>query len=64
MQFVVSGRSISDEVVGTAGPTLHGWVAEWNTTGVAHGSYTLQSVATELGVTTATSPRITVTVAK
>jgi hypothetical protein len=50
-------------VVGTATPTFYGWVAEWNTTGVPNGTYTLQSVATETGGTTATSPAITVTVA-
>ena len=63
VQFVVSGGSISDEVVGTAGPTLYGWIAEWNTTGVPNGTYMLQSVATEVGGTMATSPGITVTVA-
>ena len=63
MQFEVSGGSLSDHVVGTATLTLYGWIAEWNTTTVADGTYTLNSVATEVGGTTATSPGITITVA-
>ncbi len=63
VQFEVSGGSLSDHVVGTATLTLYGWIAEWNTTTVADGTYTLNSVATEVGGTTATSPGITITVA-
>jgi hypothetical protein len=62
VQFVATGGSLSDQVVGTATLTLFGWIALWNTTGVANGTYTLESVATEVGGTTATSPPITVTV--
>jgi hypothetical protein len=62
VQFVVSGGSISDQVVGTASPTIYGWIAEWNTTGVPNGSYTLQSVATEMGGTTAMSTGVTIMV--
>ena len=43
--------------------TIYGWIAFWNTTPVANGPYTLQSVATETGGTTAMSPPIDVTVA-
>ena len=62
VQFVVSGGSLSDHVVGTATPTLYGWIAEWDTTTVPNGAYTLESVATETGGTTATSSPIHVTV--
>jgi hypothetical protein len=66
VQFVLSGGSLSDQVVGTATPTLYGWIAEWDTTTVPNGTYTLQSIATSTGplssTTTATSPGITVTV--
>ena len=62
VQFVVSGGSITDEVVGTADPTLYGWIARWDTTKVPNGSYTLHSVATEVGGTMATSTGTTVTV--
>jgi hypothetical protein len=60
--FVISGGSLTNYLVGTAGATLYGWIAHWNTTGVANGTYTLHSIATETGGTTATSPGITLTV--
>jgi hypothetical protein len=63
VQFVLSGGSLSGQVVvATGAPTLYGYLAQWDTTAVANGTYTLQSVATEVGSTTATSPGITVTV--
>ena len=45
--FELSGDGLTDQVIGTATPTLFGWVAKWNTTSVANGTYTLQSVATD-----------------
>jgi hypothetical protein len=63
VQFVLSGGSLSKVVVATAVPTLFGYLAQWDTTGVANGTYTLQSVATESEGPTATSAGITVTVA-
>jgi hypothetical protein len=66
VQFEISGGSLSDQVVGTATPSLYGWIYEWDTTTVPNGTYTLQSVATSTGplagTVTATSPGITVTV--
>jgi alpha-tubulin suppressor-like RCC1 family protein len=62
VHFVVTGAGLSDQVVGTAVPTLYGWLAEWNTTTVTNGTYTLQSVATETGGTTVMSPGVTITV--
>jgi hypothetical protein len=62
VQFEVTGGPLSNRVVGTATSTNYGWIALWNTTGIANGTYTLHSVATEVGGTTATSPGITVTV--
>jgi hypothetical protein len=62
VQFEVSNTSVTDEVIGTATPSLYGWFVKWNTTSVANGTYTLQSVATETGGTTATSPGVTVAV--
>ena len=62
VQFIVTGGGLSDQVIATAALTLYGWIAEWNTSTVANGAYTLQSVATETGGTTATSPGITINV--
>jgi hypothetical protein len=61
--FLVSGGSQSYHDVGAAVPTIYGWITFWNTTSVPDGSYTLQSVATEKGGITATSPGITVNIA-
>ncbi len=55
------GGSLSDSVIATAAATYYGWIAEWNSTTVADGTYTLQSVAIE-GSTSATSPGISITV--
>ena len=62
VQFVVTGGTLTDHLAGTAALTLYGWIADWDTTGVPNGSYTLQSVATEVGGTMATSTGIAVTV--
>jgi hypothetical protein len=62
VQFVLSGGSLSDAVVATGAPTLYGYLAQWDTTAIANGTYTLQSEVTEAGGTTALSPGITVTV--
>ena len=40
--FEVTGGSLSDQVVATATPTYVGWLAQWNTTTVPNGTYTLQ----------------------
>jgi hypothetical protein len=63
VKFVLSGGSLTQRVVvGRAVGTLYGWLMLWNTTTMANGTYNLQSVATETGGTTGTSPRITVKV--
>ena len=62
VQFVVTGGSLSNDVVGTATQTLYGWIALWNTTTVPAGAYVLQSVATEIGGQTTLSPGVDVTV--
>lgn len=62
VQFELNGGGLSNDVVGTAAPTLYGWIAEWDTTKVPNGMYTLRSVATDAESATATSPAISVKV--
>ena len=62
MVFELSGGTLSDQVIATATPTLFGWLAKWNTTGVPNGTYSLQSVATDATNNTDASEPITVTV--
>jgi hypothetical protein len=54
--FELTGGSFTNQVVATATSTLYGWLAHWNTTAVANGTYTLQSVATDADNATLTSP--------
>jgi hypothetical protein len=64
VDFTLSGGSLSAPVhVGTAVESYFGWHATWNTTSTPNGTYTLQSVITDSGGTTATSAGITVTIA-
>lgn len=55
--------NLSDQTIATGTPTLYGWLAKWDTTGVPDGTYTLQSVASYAGGVSGTSPAITLTVA-
>ena len=60
--FEISGNGLTDSVIGTATPTIYGWLDSWNTTTVPNGSYTLQSVASYSGGGTGTSTPVTITV--
>ena len=62
VQFVLTGGSYNQTVIGTAVPTLYGYILVWNTTGVPGGAYTLQSLVTDDDGNTAYSAGITVTV--
>ena len=62
VQFVLTGGSYNQTVIGTAVPTLYGYILVWNTTGVPGGTYTLQSLVTDDDSNTAYSAAITVTV--
>ncbi len=62
VQFVMNGVSSSYEVTGPAVETIYGWIAFWSLSGVAAGTYTIESTATEAGGGSATSAPITVTV--
>ena len=60
--FEVTGGSLINKVIATATLTYYGWLAQWNTTAVPNGIYSLQSVATDADNNTDTSTPITVTV--
>jgi polyvinyl alcohol dehydrogenase (cytochrome) len=63
VQYELSGGSLSQpEVIATATPTIYGWLAAWNTTTVANGTYTLQSVAYYASGASGTSTGTTITV--
>ena len=56
VQYEISGGTLTDSVIATATPTIYGWLAKWNTTAVANGTYNLQSVATTNGVSGTSAP--------
>ncbi len=62
VQFVLTGGSYAQSVIGTAVPTIYGYVFVWNTTAVPRGTYTLQSLVTDNDGNTAYSLGITITV--
>jgi uncharacterized protein YjbI with pentapeptide repeats len=55
--YELSGGSLSNQVIATGSPSLYGWLAEWNTTSVPNGTYSLVSVAAyPNGVSTTSAP--------
>jgi outer membrane protein assembly factor BamB len=62
VQYEVTGGNLNHSVIGTATPTYYGWLANWNTTTVPNGTYTLQSVASYGGEVSGSSTPISVTV--
>ena len=64
--FELSGGTLSDKVVATAAPTIYGWLAQWDTTTVPDGAYSLQSVTSTPppnGADRGTSSPVTISVA-
>jgi alpha-tubulin suppressor-like RCC1 family protein len=62
VRFVLTGGSYDKSVIGTATPTIYGYLLSWNTTSIPGGTYTLQSLATDAVGDTDYSAGITVTV--
>jgi hypothetical protein len=62
--YEVSGgpANLVDDVIATGTSTYYGWLSAWETTGVANGTYTLQSIASYGSGVSDTSAPITVTV--
>jgi hypothetical protein len=60
--YELSGNGLTNHPIATGTPTLVGWLAQWNTTGVSDGTYTLESVASYAGGVSGTSPPVMVTV--
>ena len=62
VQFVLTGGSFNKLVVGTATPTVYGYLFVLNTTTIVNGTYTLQSLATDGAGNTTYSAGITVAI--
>jgi hypothetical protein len=62
VRYELSGAALSDQVIATATPTIYGWLAQWDTTSVPNGTYTVQSVASYAGGTSSESPGVSIAV--
>jgi hypothetical protein len=62
VEFHLTGGTLNNALIATATPTYFGWLAAWNTTTVANGTYTLQSVAYYASGASGTSTGTTITV--
>jgi hypothetical protein len=62
VEFRLTGGSYNNALVGTATLTLYGWIAQWDTTSVPNGTYTLKSVASDPAGNQGRSPDIGITV--
>ena len=45
VEYLLTGGSYSDQVIGTATPTYYGWLFDWDSTTVPNGTYTLRTEA-------------------
>jgi lysophospholipase L1-like esterase len=62
VQFTLTGGSLNQTVVGTATPTIYGYLFQLNTSTVPNGSYTLQSVATDAAGNSGSSAGVQITI--
>ncbi len=60
VEFHLTGGTLNNALIATASLTYYGWVASWDTTTVANGTYTLQSLAYDAGGNSTYSTGITV----
>jgi uncharacterized protein YjbI with pentapeptide repeats len=60
--YELTGGTLNQAVIGTATPTFVGWLAYFNSTSVADGSYTLESVASYASGVSGRSAPVTITV--
>ncbi len=60
VKFVLTGGTYNQTVIGTATLSGSSWVYQWNSTGIPVGTYTLQSLATDVAGNTAYSPGISI----
>ena len=62
VEFRLTGGSHHDTLIAGGYRTLYGWLAKWNTTSVANGTYSVQSIAYDATGVSRLSSSITITV--
>jgi Bacterial Ig domain len=63
VEFRLTGGALSNALVATGTSTVWGWLANWNTTSVPNGTYTLQSVAYDASGNSGQSTGVPITIA-
>lgn len=62
VKFYLTGRPQHDSLIGAGRLTIAGWITQWNTTSVANGTYSLQSIAYDASGASILSKGISITV--
>jgi Bacterial Ig-like domain (group 3)/Bacterial Ig domain/Pentapeptide repeats (8 copies) len=62
VNYELTGGTLSNHHIAWGTPTLYGYLAQWDTTSVPNGTYTLQTVARDVDGASTTSAPITITV--
>jgi peptidoglycan/LPS O-acetylase OafA/YrhL len=62
VEFHLTGGRLHDTLIGTGTGTLYGWITDWDTTTVANGAYSLQSIAYDTAGKVARSKTTTIVV--
>ena len=62
VQFALTGGSLNQAVLGSAVPTIYGYLFSFDTTTVTNGTYTLQSAASDTAGNTGYSPGVQITI--
>ena len=62
VEFHLTGGTLHDALIGAGSAFFGAWISGWDTTAVPNGTYTLNSVATDLAGNTGRSADVTITV--
>jgi hypothetical protein len=62
VEFRLTGGNSSNVLIGVATLTYYGWIAQWDTTSVPNGTYTLKSVAYDPANNSGRSASVNITV--
>jgi outer membrane protein assembly factor BamB len=64
VEFRLTGGNYNNALIGVATATYFGWIAQWDTTSVPNGAYTLNSVALDPANNSGRSANVNITVQK
>ena len=62
VEFLLTDENHHSNVISGGEPTFYGWLAEWKTSTVANGTYSLQSIAYDTEGASRLSPSVPITI--